>query len=83
MLAGSQVTVPNLRHRLIALLPLAKVVATLADGTRTIEQIASEASSLGPQLIEEELKMGGDQTTAVTVIRQTLHQLARSAILEA
>jgi hypothetical protein len=29
------------------------------------------------------LKMGGDQTTAETVIRQTLNQLARSAILEA
>jgi methyltransferase-like protein len=83
VLAASQATVPNQRHRLIALLPLAKVVAILADGTRTIEQIASEASSLEPQLIEEQLKMGGDQTTAETVIRRTLNQLARSAILEA
>ncbi|HEY2413274.1 MAG TPA: class I SAM-dependent methyltransferase [Pirellulaceae bacterium] len=83
VLAASQTTVPNLRHRLIALPPLAKVVASLADGTRTSEQIASEAGRLEPELIDEQLKMGGDQTTAETVIRQTLNQLARSAILEA
>jgi len=83
VLAASQTMVPNLRHRLVALPPLAKVVAPLADGTRTIEQIASEASSLEPQLIEEQLKIDGNQTSAEHVILQTLKQLARSAILEA
>jgi methyltransferase-like protein len=83
VLAASQMHVPNLRHRLTTLSPLAKVVATLADGTRTIAQIASEASRLETGLIDEQVKSGGEEATAEKVIRRTLDQLARSAVLEA
>src|SRR5262249_30469650 len=83
LLASNQTHVPNLRHRLIALPQLAKVVATLADGTRTVEQIASEAGRLTPELIDAQIKMSDVRTTAVTVVRETLQQLGRSAVLEA
>jgi methyltransferase-like protein len=82
VLAPGQSNVPNLRHRLVALPPLAKVIATLADGTRTIEQIASEATRSQPELIDEQVKISDGQTIE-SLIRQSLFQLARSALLEA
>jgi methyltransferase-like protein/SAM-dependent methyltransferase len=83
VLAASQTHVPNLRHRLIAMSPLAKVVAGLADGTRTISQIASEASRLEAELVGEQMESSGQDDTVEAVVRRTLDQLARSAVLEA
>jgi hypothetical protein len=74
LLAANQVHVPNLRHRLIALSPPARVVISLLDGTRTVAQIGSEAGRLA---------VAEGQTMTEDNVRQVLVELGRSALLEA
>jgi len=83
VLSVKQSRVPNLRHRLVELSPLARLVARLADGSRTIAQMSEAAGQNAPELWAEELASAGPEFDGKKLIARTLHELARSAILEA
>lgn len=78
-----QSQVPNLRHRLVGLSPLARLVTQLADGSRTIPELSEAASQNAPELWAEGLASAGPEFNGDKLIERTLRELARSAILEA
>ena len=47
LIAVEKASVPCLRHRLVGLSPLERAILVLADGTRTVDQIALEAEQKG------------------------------------
>jgi SAM-dependent methyltransferase/methyltransferase-like protein len=83
VIAAGHAKVPNLRQRLIVLSPLAAIVLQLADGTRSIEQIASQVGSVAPHLVGDQLAGADTSRTPTEIIAATLQQLARGALLEA
>jgi SAM-dependent methyltransferase/methyltransferase-like protein len=81
-LATERPSVPNLRHRLVVLLPVDRIVIGLADGTRTREQISREAEATARKTVQpESAAQGNDDWSSLT--SESLQRLATTALLEA
>jgi len=81
--AAQQSRVPTLRHRMVVLPPLDRAVLRLADGSRTAEQIAAQLSADDGQLLQQVLTENKQITNACAAVSDSLHRLARAALLEA
>ena len=83
LFAAQQSRVPTLRHRMVVLPPLDRAVLRLADGSRTVEQIAAQLAAEEGELIQQTLANNKQLADAHTVVADSLHRLARAALLEA
>ena len=83
-LAAQQAPVPSLRHRIATLSPLDRIVLTLADGSRTREQIALAAQGPLSDLPDPEIQAAVQTPEALhREIGESLTRLARASLLEA
>jgi len=81
-LSAERPSVPNLRHRIIVLSPAEGVILRLADGTRTVEQIAAEAAAIARDSSQPEVaEYSADQWPALT--EETLHRFEMTSLVEA
>lgn len=87
VMARRQRLVPNLRHHLVPLTPPMRSVLELADGSRTVEQIAAALASAEPEASAPESPSPSWGMRGLSgewePVRAVLGQLARSALLEA
>jgi methyltransferase-like protein len=77
LLAAQQAPVPSLRHRIATLSDFDRLVLTLADGTRTLEEIAHAAEARLHEIPDR------PSTSLSEEIPASLQRLARSSLLEA
>jgi methyltransferase-like protein len=82
LMAGQQTRVPTLRHRMVILPPLDRAVLKLADGTRSTEQIDASLSADQRELVEQALAGNKQLADGRAAVADSLHRLARAALLE-
>lgn len=84
MLAPSTASLPSLRHRQVSLSDVDRLVLILADGTRTIDQIAAAAGQqLGDQPDFQNRSELHGQAALEELVRSSLERQSRSGLLEA